>query len=144
RGKLVASFGIEGHQQLHESSRLLKKFNARSILSMFARATEAQKDDRHRYWWGISGDFASSSALPTDSSRCGEKLRDADEIVGRSGQDEEPFDQAAAAMTGLAKAAERLDPAERFLDLLAFDGADPITGVPCRAPIDRRATVGIV
>ena len=47
-------------------------------------------------------------------------------------------------MTGLAQAADGLDPAERFLDLLAFDGADPIAGVPCRASIDRRATVGIV
>jgi hypothetical protein len=35
--------------------------------------------------------FASSSSLRTDSCRCGEQLRNANQIVGGRGQDEEPF-----------------------------------------------------
>ena len=104
---------------------------------MFASVSGEPKDADGRYWRGISGIFASSSVLQTDSSRGGDNFRDADEIAGRSGQDEEPFDQAAAAMTGLAQAADGLDPSERLLDLLTLDRADAIAGMACRAPIDR-------
>jgi transposase len=40
--------------------------------------------------------------LQTDSSHCGQNLWNADEIVGRSGEHEEPLHQGAPAMTGLA------------------------------------------
>src|SRR5260221_87562 len=85
-----------------------------------------------------------SSMLQTDSSRCGQQFRDADEIVGGGGEDEEPFDQPAAAMTGLAQPGDGLDPAERLLDPLALDHADGIAGVARGAAVDGRAAVGIV
>ena len=97
---------------LNMASRLLKKFNARSILLMFSRVSRELKDADRRYWRGIWGIFASSSALQTDSSRGGDNFRDADEIAGRRRQDKEPFDQAAPAVTGLAQAADGLDPSE--------------------------------
>src|SRR5678815_5882749 len=78
------------------------------------------------------------------SSRGGDNFRDADEIAGRRRQDKEPFDQAAPAVTGLAQAAYGLDPSERLLDLLTLDRADAIAGMACRAPIDRRASIGII
>ena len=61
---------------------------------------------------GIWYHFASLSALRADSSCCGQKFRDANEIVGARGENEEPLHQAAAAMAGLAQAADRLHPAE--------------------------------
>ena len=56
---------------------------------MFASVSGEPKHADRRSWRGISGIFASSSALQTDSSRGGDNFRDADEIAGRSGQDEE-------------------------------------------------------
>jgi len=52
---------------------------------------------------GVGCGFASYSTLQTDSSRCGQKLGDANEIVGDSSQDEEPFHQAAPTMPVLRK-----------------------------------------
>ena len=111
---------------------------------MFSRVSRELKDADRRYWRGIWGIFASSSALQTDSSRGGDNFRDADEIAGRRRQDKEPFDQAAPAVTGLAQAADGLDPSERLLDLLTLDRADAIAGMACCAPIDRRASIGII
>ena len=50
--------------------------------------------------------FASRSTLQTDSPRCSQYLRDAHQIVGGGGQDEEPFDQPSAAMPGLAQGSD--------------------------------------
>ena len=71
--------------------------------------------------------FASSSALRTDSSRCRQDLRDANKIVGGGGQHEEPFHQAASAMSRLAQAAEP----ELLLELLIvpFDTPAQLGGV---------------
>src|SRR3972149_4671144 len=81
----------------------------------------------------------SFSRLRTDSScRC-EDFRDADQVVGSGGEREEPIDQRAAAMAGLAQAAHGLDPAEALLDALALDLADGVAGMARGAPIDRRA-----
>src|SRR6516165_12617309 len=88
--------------------------------------------------------FASYSTARTDSSRCGQKLRDADEIVGGGRQHEEPFDQRLSAMACLAQPADGLDPAEGFFDQLTLDRTDAITGMAGGASVDRRAAVGIV
>jgi len=93
---------------------------------------------------GIGGSFALYSTGQTDSSRCGQNFRDANEIVGGRGQHEEPFDQAASAMSGLAQAADRLHPAERLFDALALDRADALAGMAGCAGINCRTPVGIV
>src|SRR5579864_7826887 len=111
---------------------------------MVSKRNGAQTDDNRPFERGIRYLFASFSSLRTDSSRCGENLWDADEIVGGGGHDEGPFDQRSAAMARLAQPADGLDPAERLLDLFALDRADPIAGMAGRARIDGRTTVGIV
>src|SRR3974390_2970588 len=90
---------------------------------------------------GVGGSFL---RLQTDSSRRGQQLWDANEVVGCGGEHEEPLDQAATAMPRLAQASDRLDPPERLLDQLAFDGADPIAGMAGGTRVDRRAAVGVV
>jgi hypothetical protein len=60
--------------------------------------------------------YGSFPMLQTDSSRCGQNFRDANEIVGGRGQHEEPFHQAASAMSGLAQTADGLHPTERLFD----------------------------
>jgi hypothetical protein len=52
------------------------------------------------------------STLQTDSSRRGQDLWDTDEIVGGGGEHEEPLDQGAAAVTGLAQRADGVHPAD--------------------------------
>src|SRR5580700_11476154 len=133
------AFGASGR-----TSRLLKKFVARAIVSMSATATTGLMSNYRRYKRGIRYVFASSSTLQTDSSRRSQNLRDADHIIGGCGEYEEPFHQVAPAMAGLAQAPGGLDPAERLLDPLALDCADPIAGVAGGARIDRRAAVGVV
>src|SRR3984893_838846 len=93
---------------------------------------------------GIGCGLASYSTVRTDSSRCGQELRDANEIVGDRGQDEEPFHQAAPTMPGLAQTADSLNPCKGFFDPLALDCADAIAGMAGRARVDRGAAVGIV
>src|SRR5436305_2791774 len=88
--------------------------------------------------------FDACLTLQTDSSRCCQHPRNAHEIVGCGGEHEEPLDQAAATMPGLAQTADRLDPAKWFFDPLALDRADAIAGMSGRARVDRRAAVGVV
>ena len=92
----------------------------------------------------IGGYFASFSRLQADSPHRRQNFGDADEIVCGGSQHEEPLHQAAAAMPGLAQTPNLLHPPERFFDLLALDGADPIAGMAGRARIDRRAAVGVL
>ena|ERR1700722_11508470 len=92
----------------------------------------------------ISFVFVSSSVLQTDSCCCGQKFWNSNEIVGGCGENEEPLDQSATAMAGLAQAANGLDPTERFFDPLALDRADAIAGMSNGAAIDCRAAIGIV
>jgi hypothetical protein len=47
-------------------------------------------------------------------------------------------------MSGLAQAAHRLHPPERFFDAFALDRADAIAGMASRTRIDRRPAVGLV
>src|SRR5665647_3837115 len=82
--------------------------------------------------------------LQTESSRCGQNLGNADEIVGGCGKDEKPLDQIAPAVTGLAQTADGLHPTEAFFDLLALVHADGIAAVTGGAPVDRRTAAGIV
>src|ERR1700741_1853055 len=88
--------------------------------------------------------FVSCFSLQTDSSRCCQHLRNTNEIVGRGGEHEEPLDQAAATMSGLAQSTDGLHPSEWFFDPLAADCAETIAEMSGRAPIDRRAAVGVV
>src|SRR5450755_2729518 len=126
------------------SSRLLKNQALKAIFLIFAvRARGVIGRDR-RGMRGIGCDFASYSTLQTDSSRCGQNLRDANEIVGGKSQDEEPFHQAAATMPGLAQTADGLHPPKGFFDPLALDRADAIAGMTGRARVNRGAAVGIV
>src|SRR6516225_1553772 len=88
--------------------------------------------------------FGSYSALRADSSRRRQNCRDANEIVGGRGKDEEPFYQLTPAVPGLAQSTESLDPAERLLDLLALDHADCISGMAGGASVDRGGAADIV
>src|SRR5271154_1478253 len=97
-----------------------------------------------RRMYGIGGYVGSFSVLRADSSRRRQNLRDANEVVGCSGEHEEPLDQTATAMSSLAQTADRLDPPEWFFDPLALDRADAIAGMPGGARVDRRAAVGVV
>src|SRR5712671_7299697 len=114
----------EGH--LRTSSRLLKKLVVRSNFSMFAMAANGEMGGDPRCLFGIRYIVVSYSTLQTDSSRCGQNLRDANEIVGGGGKDKKPLDQLPPAMTGLTQTADGLHPAERFLDPLALLHADGI------------------
>src|SRR3974390_3531297 len=83
--------------------------------------------------------IASYAILQADSSRDGQNLRDANQIVGGCRQHEEPFDQRAPAMSGFAQPTHGLHPAECFFDLLSLDGANAIAGMAGRARVDCRA-----
>ena len=97
----------------------------------------------------LLGNFASVevafSILRTDSSRRRRlQLGNTNEIVGGSGKDEEPLDQASTAMTRLAQRADCLHPAEWLLDTLALNLADAIARVTGRAAVHGRASVGVI
>src|SRR5262249_2455766 len=124
-------------------SRLLKNRVLRPILVM--RAARTQSMDRlRRRTHTIGGYFASFSTLQADSHRCRQKFWDANEVVCCSSEHEEPFDQAATAKQSLAHTPYRVDPPDRFFDLVALDGADPIAGMAGRARIDGRTAVSVV
>src|ERR1043166_6441115 len=110
---------------------------------MFAARTRSM-DRIRRCAHTIGGYFGSFSTLQADSPYRRQKFWDADEVVCSSSEHEEPLDQPAAAMPGLAQTPDRLDPPEGFFDLFALDGADPIAGMAGRARIDRRAAVGVI
>src|SRR6202162_4773603 len=111
---------------------------------MFAARTSGVMVGDPRCLGGMGWRFASYSTPRTDSSRRGQELRDANEIVGDSGQDEEPFHQATPTMPGLAQTADGLHPPKGFFDPLALDRADAIAGMTGRARVNRGAAVGIV
>src|ERR1043166_5626952 len=125
------------------TSRLLKNRLLRPIFVMFAARTRSM-DRIRRCAHTIGGYFGSFSTLQADSPYRRQKFWDADEVVCSSSEHEEPLDQPAAAMPGLAQTPHRLDPPEGLFDLFALDGADPIAGMACRARIDRRAAVGVI
>src|SRR5438552_1187487 len=90
----------------NRSSRLLKNPVLRVIFLMVSTMTRGVTGGGRRPLCGIWNGFASSSTGQTDSSRCRQNFRDANEIVGGRGQHEEPFHQAASTMAGLAQAAD--------------------------------------
>src|ERR1700737_5419414 len=126
------------------TSRLLKNAVWRRIFAMCAAATTGKMGVVIRAGCGNRYDIASYLILQTDSSRCGQKLRDANEIVSGCRQHEKPFHQRPPAMSGLAQPAHRLNPTEGLFDLFSFDRADAMTGVASSPRVDCRATVGIV
>src|ERR1700730_15910839 len=94
------------------TSRLLKNAVWRRIFSMCAAATTGEMGGDPRGMRGNRYDIASYLILQTDSSRCGQKLRNANAVVSGCRQHEEPFNQRPPAMSGLAQAAHRLNPSE--------------------------------
>src|ERR1700692_1296982 len=111
---------------------------------MFAGRTSGVMGRDRRCMGGMGCGFASCSTLQTDSSRCGQELRDANAIVGDGRQDEEPFPQAAPTMPGLAQTADGLHPPKGFFDPLALDCADAIAGMTGRVCVNRGAAVRLV
>jgi hypothetical protein len=99
---------------------------------------------------GLSGAdriFAIIGSFPVvqaDSPRRRQNFWNANEIVRRGSEDEEPLDQFPPAMPGLAQAADRLHRAERLFDPLSLGHANSIAGMAGRAPIDRRAAIGVI
>jgi len=85
------------------TSRLLKKLVVRSNFSMFPMAANGEMGGDPRCLFGIRYIVVSYSTLQTDSLRCGQNLRDANEIVGGGGKDKKPLDQLPPAMTVLRK-----------------------------------------
>ena len=90
------------------SSRLLKNRLLMPIFVMCAAMTRSM-DRVRRYAPTIDGSFAPFSTLQADSSYR-QKFWDADEVVGGSSEYEEPLDQAAAAMPGLAQTPDLIHP----------------------------------
>src|SRR5262249_57208963 len=88
--------------------------------------------------------FRLNSQLRTDSSRSRQDVADANEIVGRRGEHEEPFDKLAPAVSCLAHHPHRLHPAKRFLDPLAFALADLVAAMAGGARLGRLASSRIV
>src|SRR6202795_5416335 len=111
---------------------------------MFAIVTNGEMSGEPRRMRGNRYYVASCAALQTDSSRCSQNLRDANEIVGGRRQHEEPFDQRPPTMSRLAQATHGLHPAEGFFDLFSLDRADAVAGMAGGARIDCRAAIGIV
>src|ERR1700730_7269246 len=75
------------------TSRLLKNAVWRRIFSMCAAATTGEMGGDPRGMRGNRYDIASYLILQTDSSRCGQKLRNANAVVSGCRQHEEPFNQ---------------------------------------------------
>jgi hypothetical protein len=113
-------------------SRLLKNHFLWAIFLMFAGRTTGVMGHNPRWMGGTGCGCASYSTLQTDSSRSGQKLRDANEIVGDRSQDEEPFHQGAPTMPGLAQTSDGLHPPKGFFDPLALDRANAIAGMGWR------------
>ena len=111
---------------------------------MFEAATGRRWDGGLRRRRRVRWVFGSYSTLQAGSSRRRQNCRDANEIVGGRGKDEEPFYQLTPAVPGLAQSAEGLDPAERLLNLLALEHADCVSGMAGGASVDRGAAADIV
>src|SRR3990170_192576 len=62
---------------------------------------------------------------------------EADQVVDRRREDEDPVHFGLTPVAGLPQQPHRLQPAEDLLDPLAYPLADLIAGMPGRAPIDR-------
>jgi hypothetical protein len=71
-------------------SKLLKNQILRAIFLMFAGRTTGVMGHNPRWMGGTGCGCASYSTLQMDSSRYGQKLRDANEIVGDRSQDTRP------------------------------------------------------
>src|SRR5512132_2011273 len=65
-----------------------------------------------------------------------------DDVVGGSGEGEDPGDERPAAMAQLPQPADRFHPPEALLHQLAFLLTDRVPGVARRATVDRAAPMG--
>ena len=99
-----AKIGSRRLPQDKATNRLLKNSVLRPNFRMFAMVTKGQRGDQRRRNRKIDYLFVSYFTLQTNSSRCRENFRDANQIVCRCRQHKEPFRQAASAMSGLAQA----------------------------------------
>ena len=73
-----------------------------------------------------------------------EQLGQPDQVAGRGGEGEQPADPGGAPVSGLAKAARGLHPAERLLDALADPLAERVAGMARDPAVDRRAARGVL
>jgi len=105
-----------------------------------------------RYYNNVFGSYidqifarnGSFPMLPADSS-CGCQNRgDANEVVGSGRENEEPFNQAATPVPGLAEATNGFQPTERLLDLLSLDRADAIARVARGPRVNGRPAIGVI
>jgi hypothetical protein len=146
-GEILDSFLNKARAAGYSSSRALKDGHLKREFPSFGsrQAMERYSDDV----FGASIDLISAHngtfpTLKADSS-CGCQNRgDANEIVSGRREDEEPFDQGAATVPGLAEPTNGFEPTERFLDLLSLDHADAIAGVMRGPRINGRPAIGVV
>src|SRR5688572_11441845 len=73
------------------------------------------------------------------SRRPREQRAQADQVVRRGREGDDPIDAFAAAMPELAQAADGLQPAKHLLDQLPLLLADRVAGLTCGPNIDRAA-----
>jgi hypothetical protein len=72
------------------------------------------------------------------------QISNADQVVSRGGEDEEPVDAFGTAMAQLAQQAHRLQPTKDLFDPFAFLLTDLIPRMSGSAVIDRRLVIGVV
>jgi hypothetical protein len=80
-----------------------------------------------RFWPAVGSLFSGSSCSRTHFAPRGDKFGQADDVVGGPGEDERSADLREAAHLHLRETADRLRPAEAFLDALARPLADRVT-----------------
>jgi hypothetical protein len=99
--------------------RFLEKRFAAVYSDRRARLNCRRPPQCSRSWSAVGGLFSGSSCRWLEFAPCGHKLGQADDVVGGHGEDESGADLGEAAHLHLRQAADRLRPAEAFLDALA-------------------------
>src|SRR5882762_5223875 len=84
--------------------------------------------------------------LPSGRSLSGnlDQISNADQVISRSREDEDPVDAFATAMAQLAQQADRLQPTEDLFDAFAFPLTDLIARMSGGATINCRAAISVV
>jgi hypothetical protein len=99
----------------------------------------------------LSGSSATLFRLPEHLLASGDSLSDdlgqisnADQVVSRSREDEDPVDAFTTAVPQLAQQADRLEPTEDLFDPFAFPLTDLIARMSGRTTINCRAAISVV
>src|SRR5216684_2574371 len=98
----------------------------------------------------LSGSLATLFRLPEHLLASGRSLSgdlgqisNADQVISRGREDEDPVDAFATAMAQLAQQADRLQPTEDLFDPFALPLTDLITRMPGGATINCRAALSV-